>query len=82
MPRPDGVTRVPPGLEYLCEIDQLLVQQQLGGIYAEEELHSNVEITVFNLFWRFLLGDFFYEFNTRFGHLRPYFLSRFWFRAW
>jgi len=29
MQRPQGVPGCPPGLEYLCQVDQLLVKQQV-----------------------------------------------------
>ena len=29
MTRPEGIPGCPPGLEYLCQIDQLLVKQQM-----------------------------------------------------
>lgn len=38
MQRPQGIPGCPPGLEYLCQIDQLLVKQQVELLEGRLEL--------------------------------------------
>ena len=45
MPAPQAPPNCPPGLEYLCQVDQLLVKQKIEGL--ESKCYLTLQLTPF-----------------------------------